>query len=528
MSLARAFLPVAITILIAMTVIIGSVLMTYFGITKTEQEAADHLIRSYLGNSSAEIGSLARDYGLWDDAYLNTTVTRNMSWIDKNIGPSNRLEDRVHGMAYVANDGTIVAQYTRNQNPAFRITSENFSGGLKRLVDKATKFSPEHPDDISYVGKIGSFPALIAAMTLTPLSKNVKLNIPPSQREIIVFWRILDKPELEKITESLNLQDLHVSDAWTENSIPLHDYNGNITTYFHWTIKPTKSKYIADAIYVRILMFLFLGAGSLLSYNQIRDLVRNMEDNRRQAETGNRMKSEFLATMSHELRTPLNSIIGFSEVLDSEAQGSLNEKQKEYLSYIHTSGKHLLAIINDILDLSKIEAGKYELFEHDTNIIDIMDQSLALMRAAVAAKNITLTTDFDENTPDLFADERAIKQMLLNLLSNAIKFTPENGNVTASVKLSPSGQVIVEVADNGIGISQDKIYQIRQPFIQEQSHKTRDHQGTGLGLAITEALMKLHGGSLDIVSSVGKGTRVALIFPADRIHKPVKRDVPLG
>ncbi|MGE5148045.1 MAG: PAS-domain containing protein [Candidatus Eiseniibacteriota bacterium] len=236
-----------------------------------------------------------------------------------------------------------------------------------------------------------------------------------------------------------------------------------------------------------------------------------------QAELASRAKSEFLANMSHELRTPLNAVIGFSEIIKDEVLGRDPDKYRVYAGDIHASGVHLLSLINDILDLSKIEAGKAELTEAEVDLAEVVRSSVRLIRERAEAAEIGVTVTLPPALPRLWAERRALKQVLLNLLSNAIKFTPAGGQVTVGAGVEADKSLRLWVADTGIGISAKDIERALTPFGQVGSPLTRDHQGTGLGLPLSRALVELHGGRLELVSRPGVGTTVSVILPARRV-----------
>jgi len=229
------------------------------------------------------------------------------------------------------------------------------------------------------------------------------------------------------------------------------------------------------------------------------------------AEVSSRAKSEFLATMSHELRTPLNAIMGLSQLLQQKIVGTLNDKQEEYVNYIYSSGEQLLALINDILDLSKIEVGKEELILLPFQVQDICNSVISMVCDRALEKKLQLTTEIYPEADVCIADERRIKQMLLNLLTNAIKFTPA-GKVSLTVKKVPQG-IIFTVSDTGIGIDSSQFQFLFEPFKQLDSRLNREYEGTGLGLALTRNLARMHGGDVTVESTLGEGSRFMLFLP---------------
>lgn len=242
------------------------------------------------------------------------------------------------------------------------------------------------------------------------------------------------------------------------------------------------------------------------------------EDSRRRAEEANVAKSRFLATISHELRTPLNAILGFSEVMRDEVLGPLqNESYKEYVIDIHASGNHLLNLINEILDLSRIEAGKFQMEEEPVVLIYVIEECINLVEMRARNKDIKIHEAFEEDLPRLYADERSVRQIVLNLLSNAIKFTPTGGEVIIKAGWTASGGQYVSVRDNGPGISEDEIPIVLSAFGQGAIAIKSAEQGTGLGLPIVQAIVEMHGGTFDLHSKLREGTEAIATFPASRV-----------
>jgi PAS domain S-box-containing protein len=248
---------------------------------------------------------------------------------------------------------------------------------------------------------------------------------------------------------------------------------------------------------------------------------QQLRDAKLQAEVANVSKSQFLATMSHELRTPLNAILGFSELIAQQALGPTGHpKYRDYAQDIHQSGQHLLAIINDILDMSKIEAGQLVLHEDIIDVAAIAETCRRFVQQRADEAGVKLNSDVPPGLSALHGDELRIKQVVLNLLSNAVKFTPRDGHVTLGAEMNSLGGITVSVTDTGVGMSPDEITIALKAFHQVDNSLQRSHEGTGLGLPLSKNLVELHGGRLVVESERGRGTKVSAMLPADRVHRP--------
>ena len=236
---------------------------------------------------------------------------------------------------------------------------------------------------------------------------------------------------------------------------------------------------------------------------------------RDEAESASRAKSQFLANMSHELRTPLNAVIGFSEILDRELFGAMSEQRyRDYARLIHESGEHLLHVVNDILDMSKIEAGKFKIVKEPFDVAMLVNSCTDIMRHAAEKKDIALVAEIPAGLPELVADKRACKQMLLNVVSNAIKFTDPGGWVRVSAAVEKD-MVMLVVADNGIGIAEHDLPKLGNPFVQTDTSYDRSYEGAGLGLSVVKGLARLHGGRIEIASKLGHGTTAIILLPLE-------------
>jgi PAS domain S-box-containing protein len=260
--------------------------------------------------------------------------------------------------------------------------------------------------------------------------------------------------------------------------------------------------------------------GAAHDVTELRQREAGLRTAKEAAELADRAKSEFLANTSHELRTPLNAIIGFAEVLQMEILGPLgNEQYRGYINDIHSSAQHLLALINDVLEVSKIDSGKAALIESKIGLEAVFAATLRMVGERAATSNIRLSAVIDKTVPAIRADETKVKQIIANLLSNAVKFTEPGGSVTLSARIDRDGGLAIAVADTGIGIAKKDLERVWEPFMQVDGKHTRKYEGTGLGLSLSRGLAELHGGSLTLDSELGVGTTVTFRLPADRLIK---------
>ena len=287
--------------------------------------------------------------------------------------------------------------------------------------------------------------------------------------------------------------------------------------------------FLAKGLYATALSMLEFRAQKDCLITELEEARVISDEARNRAEAANVAKSRFLATMSHELRTPLNAILGFSEVMQAEIMGPMHNKTyKEYAGNIHDSGRHLLNLINEILDLSRIEAGRYELKEEPIRLIDAAEDCHRMLKQRAEAKGLQIIEEFDETLPQLWADERAVRQICLNLVSNALKFTPRGGTITMTVARMPNGGQTIRIKDTGPGIPKEEIPKVMQAFGQGSlAHQTAEG-GTGLGLPIVQNLIELHGGHFELQSELRKGTIAIIVFPKQRVMQPMAPLQPLG
>jgi len=258
--------------------------------------------------------------------------------------------------------------------------------------------------------------------------------------------------------------------------------------------------------------------GTVINITERKEIENEILRAKQEAEVASRAKSEFLAAMSHELRTPLNAIIGFSDMIKTETLGPMeNAQYRGYISDINESGHHLLALINDILDLAKIESGKDDLAEETVDIAENLNSALMLVRQRAQTRGVELHLELEAGLPALWADTRKLKQVFVNLLTNAIKFTDRGGRITMCARRHFGGDLLFEVADTGIGIAPEDVPKALSQFGQVKKDPEYAQEGTGLGLPLTQAIVAQHGGLLELRSQLGVGTTVTVRFPAQRL-----------
>lgn len=307
------------------------------------------------------------------------------------------------------------------------------------------------------------------------------------------------------------VEALNIGSAWSH---PIHSRDGRVLGSITMVYSTPQNPSADD--------LKFLGGAAQMAALAVerRRAEQRLAEALRTAEIANHSKSQFLANMSHELRTPLNAIIGFSEMIREEMFGPVGASEYvEYISDIHSSGRHLLELINDILDISKIEAGQFEIDESWIDLPVIANWSTDLIRHRAQENDVSLIIDIADNIHEAYVDERALKQILLNLLSNATKFTREGGHVILSAHMSEDKELLLAVSDTGIGIESHLIERVLEPFAQAEGPMARSFGGTGLGLPITKSLVELHGGSMKLESEAGVGTTVTVCLPKWRVTR---------
>jgi signal transduction histidine kinase len=485
-----------------------------------------------------EVAGLARDYSFWSDAVENLVTQPSTEWADANIG--EYLNTSFHIAAAVVVDGTnqpTIAYVEGQAQPPRSVTPVLVS--LQPLFDGAraaarSSWSPDTGPDPAYgfVTWQGE-PAIAAVGAITRQDGEPG----PQWDHLLALIRPIDRGLLHDIGADYGFEDLHWQSGGTgpaDTVIALTAPDGVAIGAIAW--KPERPgqallRQMLPAIIGAFLVMLALSGGIIyfLERNRAtmlrhRELIEAqnlaLQRQKERAEQLSRAKSDFLSIISHELRTPLNAIIGFADLIRSEVRGPVGvPAYRDYATDIRISGQQLLALISDILDLSRIEAGKLTLHEGPVNLGKIAEACLNLLRPQLDQKRLTAAVRDPGAIGSVLADERLVRQMLLNLLSNAIKFTPERGYITVEGGRAADGGIEIGVTDTGIGMTEAELKLALEPFVQIESSLTRRAEGSGLGLSITKRFIELHGGRMTLESQKNAGTRVTLWFPPGREHE---------
>ncbi len=539
----EAITPVTLLGLGVVVLILALVVIAAQSQNRLALEAGRHLAGSALRVEAEQIGGYVRDYAFWNDAVTHLVESFDVPWADDNVGAW--ANDSL-GM-----DVTLVVD--GSDNPVFgTVDGEPQDAGLpSRISDElavliaAARTAAGAPGAVpgsatSYL-EVDGTPA-IAAAAVVKWEDDRPIPQSGGAPVVLIFMRRIDATMLQRFEDVFLLPGTLLAPA-SENlpdSVPLQALGGRTVTRLAWSGSRPGSTLVRElapplggiAILAALLMFLIVrrarrsSAELASSHQQLQNQTRAlwastaaMQSALAEAAQANAAKSDFLARMSHELRTPLNAILGFSEIIALELYGPNSDpRYRDYGRMIHESGDHLRSLINDILDLSRIEAGRHELVDEIVELGPLIEQCLGLLGPRIEAKGLRI--DYRPSRIRLTADTRALKQILLNLLSNAVKFTDAGGLISVRTTEGLGGMTI-EVSDTGCGMSEDDLRHVFQLFGQARPTDTRDNEGSGLGLSITKALVEMHGGSLRLRSSVGIGTTATVWFAASRMLSSV-------
>jgi len=505
----------AVLSLVFLTISIGAV--SYFLSVSAAREndvafrESRHIVETAFSLLKRDLSNWNKDYAWWDDTLDKATGDVDVVWAEDNIGTYLQDTFDVSGSFVVSPDLQTVFHSPRGDNAkpdALRFLGTNGSVFLRRV--QATKMSTSTPHT-TYVRDDGGLYAVSAAPITAEHPTEAQMVKHP--RPLLILYKKLDDGVIGEISEQFLLRDLRVSVAAPEGAsgcIPIVDDNADTIAFISWTPAKPGDHLFAELLPKISFVSVMLFTTALLIFFAWW----------RTASQANAEKSRFLAKMSHELRTPLNPIVGFSNLMSNEVLGPIPNTYKGYAEDIHQCGLHLSAIIEDILDVSRIEAGEMVLNEAEFEVADFIENLPAFSSRIPdldmsAPSKLNIRHEIEDGLPKLKADRLRVQQVLLNILSNAIKFSDDEEIVIRA--RNDEGEIVIDVEDRGVGISEDDMGLLFQPFVQvgAQTIENRSH-GSGLGLIVSRELMRLHDGDLTLASKLNAGTTATMRFPANR------------
>jgi signal transduction histidine kinase len=497
-------------------------------IDNAQQDGERMLLHTVFDSYQQKIAEGVSDYSNWTEIYDNFMQKRDAAWEKENLGPYIVKTFDIDFVFVTSNDGSIVYAYSRGggENTAVSQADKATLAALTRAAPKVK--NSEQAAAASGVVEFGGTAGFAAVATIRPTTTaGIQTGIVTKYN--LVEIRPLDPQLLSTIGKNFGVNGLSITRAPGTGTVLRGVTNAPSGFAVTWTPKGLGQRLFSKVLPAVITIGVLLLAGILalmtfwrriiehIRSHEARALNAEIETTRARAVAAEeiaRNKSAFIANMSHELRTPLNAIIGFSEFVESETLGPIGTpKYREYVTIIKDSGHHLLRIINDILLVSKVEAGKFAPKMENMQIADALQNTLRMMQVVAAKRNITLNTGECACHAVVFADRQALQQIFINVLSNAIKFSPEGSSVEIQCTGADSdGIVRLTVTDHGCGIPPETMRELGKPFVQAEEAYTRSYSGTGIGLAICYRLAATMGITIDVQSTVGEGTTVTILI----------------
>ena len=520
----------------------GSVLLivglAVFSVRKQDEIAvrdSEHLAQSVVLDQSRQLRNQLLDYSYWDEAVDHLVYTQDHVWADRNVGLYMNERFDMAASFVIDPGGNTTYAMMDGERRLDLVPVDLFGDDFLRLLTRARDTDPMAPPMPATGFLMGADGMLyVAAMSvLTRFEPAEELNGNMGTDWVLVFLRVFDQPHLDTLATRYLLRDLTfvTNEAVSFNArMSIVSPGGIPHGYLTWHVEPALAETMQWLAPVIAITFVMFGILAMVFFSRTRRIVgllsrnlteiQNAQDLRNhalmEARNASRAKSRFLANMSHELRTPLNAIIGMADMMRHGVFGPIgNERYMGYLDDVHTSARHLLRLINDVLDISAIEAGKLNLNMEPIALDGLVTDGLAVIRQAASQHGIGFETEVEEGIPKLVADRRSVTQILINLLNNAVKYTPKGGHVHLRVTATPTGHRFT-IRDTGAGVPADLLPKITEPFIRAHDDPDLAIEGTGLGLSITKELLNAHNGTLEIESEVGVGTTVTVEIPTFR------------
>lgn len=542
-------MPVIGLVVLAMLTVGATVYLAAQRLDQSAKDSSYRLARTALSQIEKQIAVQTREYAYWDATRENVVDRLDMDWVEASLGRySFETFDYDATLVFDQNDRLLLFttdERPRNAGAAELLSRSDATAVLDRLARPIAQVRAgpmENPGSASACIRIGETVYVAGIAPITPEHPTGDQLI-PAPRPVLIYLRALDDPRMQRIGEAFEIHNFHVSQ---NDDVPVHhaqmtlrDPNGTVIGHMRWAvITPTQSFFETISmpfLGVGLLLLALAGwvmsgilrrqeeladrVGQLATINtQLLDSEAQARSALQRAEHATRTKNNFLASVSHELRTPLTAIIGFSQILKLRRRpGKTASREDEYAEIIHDSSQHLLNLVNDILDLAKIESGGYEMQEVWLDLNREAKSVQSLMGTEAMKRGVALNVVTLNNPPALLGDSRSIKQILTNLVSNALKFTAAGGQTDIRITLR-GRSIVLEVEDTGTGIAEDDLEVIWEPFNRTRNPDLAKTEGSGLGLHLVKVLADLHGCEIELESEVGRGTRIAIVFPPERVR----------
>lgn len=503
MDFRRLVAPVFIAVVISVAAFVAVVVVAADRQDEIAYQTEKSVLLQEIRSVHENLRVLAEDNAWWDVAYRKVVIEEDIDWIDRTMGDSITNARNIQGVMVLRPDGSMIYSGVLSGLPG---PHSFFEGGMDTFAQ--TLPQPEGIEPTSDGGILLADDELVAfgasTVQTTGIHDFTEADL-ARPRPVIIFYARLDSRRLRELGDVNAIADFRFErENSSDNAVPITQFDGKAIGYLNWTPSAPGSDMVEIVMLPAALLLLVVVFAMARFVRRANQLVVALED-------ANQAKSAFLASTSHEIRTPLNSILGFTEMISLELYGKVEgEKNREYLTLIKDSGQHLLSIINDILDISKLEAGRFELFTEKVDPVLVVNSSCKIVKPSAQEKDIAVTADCA--AADLACDERVMRQVLINLLSNAVKFTEPGGTVTITGRSLPDAYEIV-VKDTGVGMTDAEVKTALSLFGQVQNRMVRKHGGTGLGLPLVCRFMERLGGTFEVESTPGVGTKVTLTFP---------------
>lgn len=539
----RLFVPVAALVLFAVALAVGAVWLAVVEIDRTAARSSNRLAQTAIEDVTRDMALLAKDYAYWDVTIRNVLVNLDPTWAEHDLGTYISETFGVTGTIVIDEDDSVVFSWTHPDRPAFAADAARQVVDDLAVVIGQTRSSPmDHPRGFPCLVRTsaGLYVAGVAAITPEQPAPD---DLDPHPRPVLIVLRPLDETWLTVTSERFALRNLRVVfdlTSGSEQAVHLFRSDGTEVAILDWEPPNAGLNALRDlAVPAAILLALALAAGAVVITRAMQaqqalvsraqdladansDLVNRDQQVRsalQRAEHATRAKSAFLARISHEIRTPLTAIIGFSQILKLQHRPNTEKtREQEYAEIIHESSQHLLALVNDLLDLSKIESGGFEINESWVDLAREIASIKTVLGVEADRKGVSLQIDVPDEVPALYADAKAIRQILTNLVSNALKFTPQGGQTVVRLAPASDGTLTLAVADTGAGIDPHDQKTIWEPFTRARNPALSQAEGTGLGLYLVKMLAELHGAEVGMESEPGKGTVVSVVFGPERVR----------